>query len=172
MLSFPLQILLLIAIAFGQVFGGVSCCCLSRSLFPDWTSSGPASDADLAQSHTQKPSTRTAAAKTTSAKTTSKCPRCSSPKPATPNSIKNSKPISGIVCKTNRSGQCECTKYVAAAELSSCGKTFPQTSLDWSPLNELSSQSRVNPTRIQYRETSTSHLSGVSWQAYACIWTK
>lgn len=166
MASSPLPILLLIAVAFSQVFGGVSCCCLSRSLFLDWGSSSSNSDMDSKHCDPLKPSKRSGPGKTSS-----KCPRCSAAKTATPAPSKDSKPISGIVCKSNGSEQCQCTRYVAAAELATWTKSVPQTFLDWSLLTDVATQTLPSTTRALICETVPLHPSGVSWQAYACIWT-
>lgn len=173
MASSPLPILLLIAVAFSQVFGGVSCCCLSRSLFLDWRSSLSNPESNLEHCDSQKPTKRSVAAKALP-----KCPRCSSTKPArslakraTPNPSNSGKPMSGIVCKSDGSEQCQCTKYVAVAELPSWVKSFPLTSLDWSLINGVATETRPSTTRTLNRETSARHSNRVSWQAYACIWT-
>lgn len=173
MASSPLPILLLIAVAFSQVFGGVSCCCLSRSLFLDWGSSLTNPESNLEHCDSQKPTQRSVAAKALP-----KCPRCSSTKPArssakngTPALAKSSKPMSGMVCKSDGSEHCQCTKYVAAAELSNWVKSIPLTSLDWSFFNGIATDARPSTSRTLNRETSTRHSNRVSWQAYACIWT-
>ncbi|AMV30593.1 hypothetical protein VN12_00655 [Pirellula sp. SH-Sr6A] len=150
MSSFPTSILLLIAVAFGQIFGGVSCCCLSRSLLDGWASAGTSIESETAAP---------------------KCPRCAAaaPQPCPANDPRPIPPVEGF--KSNDANQCDCVEHALEADRPSEGGTATETSPSWAILEDLSSRTRAASSHVVQGALPPLRSHGISWQALAYKWT-
>lgn len=167
MSSFPVPFLLLIAVAFGQIFGGVSCCCLSRSLLDGWTPAGESTES-ISSAQGSGARANLPGDSNTSAR---KCPRCAkvavTPRP--PNEPSPRSPVDG--CKSNDSSQCDCVEHFLEADRPSEGGSATETSHSWLTFGDLSSQPRSQSRHLARITSPPLRVRGLSWQALACIWT-
>lgn len=157
MSSITLHFVLLFAIAYGQIFSGVSCCCLSRSVIARFSSVGQALGADR---HPQ-----------TLAKTPHipKCPRCA----ASQTSVTRSLNAKGVQkCIAAGSGECQCTKATCSAGIQPKPRpwsiTLPYVATSVATVDLLLCAKRWSlrgyevPLRLGWH----------SWQSIACVWKK
>jgi hypothetical protein len=95
MSSLSLHIVLLCAVAYSQIFGGVSCCCLSRSIWvgsQSTSESSPSSERGLAS---------------TNAPPVPQCPRCAASKSL----VEKSSDANGVDSPGSAAGnECQCAK--------------------------------------------------------------
>lgn len=154
--SLNLHIVLLFAVAYSQIFGGVSCCCLSRTIF-----------ASLSPTH----ETASATQDQTSAIVpfVPKCPKCAASQASTRRSSQGDGHQSSSVSQCNK---CQCTKTVSNATVHaeprplSIAVNFIATfALSWDlfPRGESS---------LFQRHEIPIRFSNNSWQSIACHWKK
>jgi hypothetical protein len=156
MSSVPLQLVLLFAVAYSQIFGGVSCCCLSRALFMSWTHSSEVSSPSGSEASTAGPAD------------SPKCPKCAASRTSSESGTPEVK--GGRTCTLSDDYQCRCAKLAASAGV----HTDP-----FSPINvphELASSANLwNVVPAAKAEVSRSdgmpvRFGGRSWQSVACVW--
>lgn len=167
MSSFPISVLLLIAIAFSQIFGGVSCCCLSRSILEGWTIAGVSIESGTTGTGEEK-QTR---AQTPAKAAAPKCPRCAAADtpPRATNKQRPSAPVDG--CLAGDSNQCDCVSQVLEADRTTESGSTTQTSHSWTTLHDLFPKRRETLSPLDRFEGPLFGSRGISWQAIACKWT-
>ncbi len=159
----PLHLILLCAVVYSQIFGGFSCCCLSRSIvagFPSLNRDALPNPLQLATEN--KPATP-------------KCPRCAASQ--TPSSQSNVakngfQGCSGAGDSFAGDSECRCTKASAIATV----QTEPRsTSISVHCVVTLVAGSEILPfekRKIVRRHEVPLRLGSHSWQSMACIWKK
>lgn len=161
--SFPFQIVLLLTVAFSQIFGGVSCCCLSRLIVASLQSAqapdslaGGQSDADTETNpETNAP----------------RCPRCAASK-ACKQSSKESDTDSAESKADSITGdrECNCSKVYLKA-LAQDELQTPRVYCQFlNPPVALVTSLRRGLECVYRRHEIPIRLGGLSWQAVACIW--
>lgn len=156
MSSLTLHIVLLFAVAYSQIFGGVSCCCRSRMII---ASVSPAHEAASA-SHDQTPA---------NVPLVRKCPKCAASQPSVARSV-NAKGLRD--CSVEGSNECQCTKAVTSATVqleprspSIAVQFYATPSATWGIVP------RAERRVFQGHEVPI-RFGGNTWQAIACLWKK
>jgi len=157
MSSVTLHIILLLAVAYSQIFGGVSCCCLSRSILV-----GSYSSSEYPPSSEQGPAS-------TNAPSVPKCPRCAASKSSVAKSFDaNGSPATSIAAGS----ECQCAKASSHAALQLEPRApsvtvhfiaLPPATWDLVPVEEQKAWQRHE---VPFR------FGGNSWQSMACVWKK
>jgi hypothetical protein len=162
MFRIPVQVVLLIAVATSQIFGGISCCCLGRTFASAIASNG---QSEVSASD----STASAPAPTT--KQLGRCPKCNGRKSAA-SEIKQTaacKP-SNSQPSVNEEHDCQCVKLVLNGpgpdDLNSV--SFKATkcldsNVDAHPKLSL-------PCCVLSKFEVPVRFGGHSWQSVACVW--
>ncbi len=152
----PLQFVLLIAIATSQIYGGISCCCLTRSIFSPF--SNMADDATEGSVSVSPPAGKTA------------CPKCARQPPhqsvASPQSRSNNDGVRTQLCEGS---QCRCIKRVSAANSQSQSTgvqsiTYSMVAAFTSVLPIFIDQTSLRRFEVPIR------FGGNSWQSIICVW--
>lgn len=153
-----LQYVLLIAIAHSQIFGGISCCCLGRTLFSNRAVAGSHQIEDAVGENNI----------TKASKPTGKCPKCSSRNATGRLTTKDaSAPCSAI----SEDGQCRCKKLLAYASAPHEPLTVDSANhVCWLPVLGFA-QKRLEATLVELRRFEVPiRFGGRSWQSIACVW--
>jgi len=152
----PLQFVLLAAIAISQIFGGVSCCCLWRSLTPSANIS--AQDFEASDCPNTPPTKKVA------------CPKCAAKL--------RLQDTASTQTRTNKhrehaqvsdDGQCGCKKHVSVAK-TECETTvmqFVALSMVGMYLTFVAKSTDRNLDRMFEVPL---RLGGRSWQSISCVW--
>jgi len=159
MLNCALQLVLLLAIATSQILGGVSCCCLGRSVATfdalHNTSTTAASTASLETKQSRQPAC-------------SKCVKRDRQK-AHPTSLDATSPTChDIVSDAN--DKCSCHQV----EPNACSpkvSASPERSLTFFVCDSLLSQPADRSAHRIRKADAPCRIGRHSWQAIACIWT-
>lgn len=156
----PLQYVLLFAIAISQIFGGISCCCLGRTLFGSAAVAAGGAIRDLTG--------ETSSADTF--KPIGKCPKCSARKSDRPAS-KNTSATQATSCPAiSDDGQCQCQKLNINASTSNELVTVDRETLAWSvPILDSAPNREVVALDLRKFEVPI-RFGGRSWQSVACVW--
>ena len=156
MSSLTLHIVLLFAVAYSQIFGGVSCCCLSRTTIASLNPAHEAASANQDQTPANVPLVR-------------KCPKCAASQPSLARSV-NTTGLRDY--SVEGSNECQCTKVVSSATVQleprspSIAVQFVAThSANWDIVP------RAEPRVFQGYEVPI-RFGGSSWQSIACVWKK
>ncbi len=152
----PLQFVLLLAVAISQIFGGISCCCLGRSLLLPFSNAANAvADSPVSVS---QPAGEAA------------CPKCAArPRHDSVTSPGTRAEVNGARTQLCEDGQCRCVKYVSFANTqneSTVVQSFDSSVVDVvaSDLPRFLDQAPVRKFEVPIR------LGGHSWQSIACVW--
>jgi len=159
----PFRVILLFAVATSQIFGGISCCCLQRTLFADiHTGSRSTAYEHAAQSELSSVPQK---------QQTGKCPKCSARKSSPAIAVKTSsnqrRDHRAKVCED---GQCRCIKLVISANTPSDPPSPNHDSLAWVSLVLDVKPEREVLTRISSNFEVPVRFGGRSWQSIACVW--
>jgi hypothetical protein len=167
-----LHSVLLMAVAFSQILGGVSCCCLGRSLSASFQSDS---------------SNRVSSAVPSEAVKLNRvqCPKCQTqirsehgfacPDSAPDDSASNSASNSAMVLEQGlhacNDGQCNCTKLVLNASKSNSADSIPERPIEWVYSLSLASPMFFHPSgwRISKFEAPL-RFGGRCWQTIAGVW--
>ncbi len=157
MSSLPLHIVLLIAVAYSQIFGGVSCCCLSRLIIASLAS---AHDVATVDQHGQV---------TQNMPSVPKCPGCAASQTSAKRSVNACRSQDESVAA---SSDCQCTKASSSAIVqleprsqSSSTQSVATPTATWD-LVPLAAQGVLRGHEVPIR------FGGHSWQSMACVWKK
>lgn len=156
-----LKYVLLFALAYSQIFGGISCCCLGRTLF-----SIPAVvDASSVGDETSK----NKAAETASP--TGKCPKCSARKSTERLTSKDASTNRETPCSTiSDDGQCRCQKLVINSSTPNEPSTVDNANHTWwLPVLGSAPKHEVAMPELRKFEVPI-RFGGRSWQSIACVW--
>ena len=157
----PLQYVLLFALAFSQIFGGISCCCLGRTLFSNSEVVDASSVGDAASKN-----------KTTeTARPTGKCPKCSARKSSDWLACKDTSTDRSTPCSTiSDDEQCRCQKLIINAGTPNELLTADGANHAWW-LPVLGSVPKHELAMIELRKFEVPiRFGGRSWQSIACVW--
>lgn len=158
MLQFPLKLVLLLAVAMSQVFGGISCCCLGRTLFGN----RPAVE-DSAIQRCE------AGAKSVSKKKAVKnCPKCA----GRSRSVVWSESVKRASDRPSVDGEstCRCARieFKASSEIEPVSIQANEKTVGTLGLSSVNPMgSRVLDAR---RFEVPVRFGGRSWQTIACVW--
>jgi hypothetical protein len=162
MSSLTLHFVLLFAVASSQIFGEVSCCCLSRALFIGWTNARQAEPSNAGAACEQSADE--------SANDVPKCPKCAASRSLNSQSIEQTDDSpSGKFCEGN---QCQCSKVAARTGLQN-----ERLSLDGGS-HLLGEWLVIRDTTLTIEQRATRsfevpiRFGGHSWQSIACIQRK
>ncbi len=146
-----IQFVMLFAIAFSQVIGGTSCCCLSRVLAATLTPS---------ISRCESTSSKDQAA---SAGVIAKCPKCNA------SISKSTAKVKGKGCSIYSGSKCDCEKSNCRA-ITPPKVTFLTSPPDFLPTTVTTyTVAKLEPFRDQ-RDDIPIRSDGHSWQCTACTW--
>lgn len=157
MLSLAIHLVLLFAVACSQIFGGIACCCLSRSIIDSFsTTQAVAASVQLAPATAQQP-------------TAAKCPRCVASQASASGSV-NAKKTLG--CGVAGTCGCQCNKAAASAtvqleprfQISNVQSVVPPSST-WDLVP-------CSTGRVLHEYQIPIRFGGPSWQSVACLWKK
>ena len=156
MSSLTLHVVLLFAVAYSQIFGGVSCCCLSRTII-----------ASLATAQLPAPASVDHAMPNVSL--APKCPRCAAAQASGTRSVNSEGLRSSSVAGNNK---CQCAKAISSAtaqheprSLSIAVQYFTTALTTWDVIP------RAQRIVFQRHEVPIP-FEGCSWQSIACVWKK
>jgi hypothetical protein len=157
----PLQYVLLFALAYCQIFGGISCCCLGRTLFSNPAVVEASSDGDAASKNTTAET----------AKPTGKCPKCSARKSTDRLTSKDAATNRATSCSTiSDDGQCRCQKLVINSSTPNEPSTVDGANHAWwLPVLGSAPKHEVAMPELRKFEVPI-RFGGRSWQSIACIW--
>lgn len=147
-----LQSVLLVTVVYSQVLGGISCCCLGRTLLAGVNSAESAASSESVETHV-------------------KCPKClakaQAPREqAVTGSAKRLEPS----VKATESLQCNCAKHAIGA-LSGNEKASKSVRLVVWQYVFASPLSTILKSSIHLRQHEVPlRFGGHSWQAVACVW--
>jgi hypothetical protein len=153
--SLVLRVVLLFAVAYSQILGGISCCCLSRMIVAGVTASSdvaPSAETDLsAVSKLPAP----------------KCPKCASSQTAAARSVS----ATGVQAYGVAGGsECQCAKryFVAIVQLEPRSPAASAPFLTM-PL-AIWCRDYIEVRSCHHRAEVPIRFGGHSWQSIACIW--
>jgi len=163
----PLQFVLLFAVATSQIFGGISCCCLGRTLFADLPAVSNASSTEFVWQNESSSVLQSLQ--------TGKCPNCSVKKSSPAASEQKHEHASSNKIHDQRAkfcgnDQCGCVKLFVNASTLTNPSSLSYDSHAW-----LSPVLDVNPQRQAFALVSPKfdvpvRFGGRSWQSIACLW--
>jgi len=160
MSTIPLQFVLLIAVATSHIFGGVSCCCLGRTLFADLLTVSNTTATELALQKEfswvrQK-------------QQTGKCQKCLARKssPTATEKIASNR-LHDHRAKVCQDGECRCVKLAVKA---SSPPLLSHDSHAWVSLALGVNPEREVLTHILANYDVPIRFGGRSWQSIACVW--
>lgn len=152
MSSLTLHIVLLFAVAYSQIFGGVSCCCLSRTIIASLATAQASADHAM-------PDVSLAP----------KCPKCAAAQASGARSVNSEGLRSSSVAGSN---DCQCAKAISNAtaqheprSLSIAVQYFTTALTTWDVIP------RAQRIVFQRHEVPIP-FEGCSWQSIACVWKK
>jgi hypothetical protein len=154
------QLVLLVAVAVSQICGGISCCCLGRSMFGQGSFVG-----DVAVGKAGSENVPMAASRPTSG-----CPKCASR--ATRQSTAHGQSTGRAdhhpkLCEDN---ECRCVKLTINANTPNDPPSSNDVSLAWTVPIKDTVPSRV-PIALGSRKFEIPvRFGGHSWQSVACVW--
>jgi len=160
---FPLKVVLLLAVATSQIFGGIACCCLGRSILADSLTVNSVTSTKLASPNelSSVPQKRQMG----------KCPKCSSrknsPEAALQTSSNQRYDHRARVCE---GGKCQCVKLVVSVNTPSDLPTPNYDSYAWvDPVLDVKPEHEVLSRNSAKYEVPV-RFGGCSWQSIACLW--
>lgn len=154
--SLNLHIVLLFAVAYSQIFGGVSCCCLSRTIFASLSPTHETASATQAQTSAIVPFVP-------------KCPKCA----ASQVSARQSPQGDGYqLSSVSQCNKCQCTKTVSSATVHAEPRSL-SIAVNFIATFALSGDliPRAESSSFQRHEI-TIRFGDNSWQSIACHWKK
>ncbi len=157
MLSLPFHIVLLFAVACSQIFGGVSCCCFSRTLI-----------AGLSATHEVASATEFGQA-TAKVLPVPRCPKCAASQASAVRRV-NAKELQG--CSVTESSDCQCSKASSSATLQFEPRTPSITMQFVATPTATRDLTRPEERAVARRHKVPIRFGGHSWQSMACIWKK
>lgn len=148
------QSVLLIAVVYSQVLGGISCCCLGRTLL-------------AGVNCTDQPAGATGGAEETPVN----CPKCLAKTAAAREQCRSSSAEDlGLSVAACENGQCRCAKLVVNASNPNGQDSVSVRSANW-PNNILLPYLTIAETPIWLiRHEVPLRFGGHSWQSIACVW--
>lgn len=156
MSSLTLHVVLLFAVAYSQIFGGVSCCCLSRTII-----------ASLATAQVATPASADHAMP--NASLAPNCPKCAAAQASGARSVNSEGLRTSSVAGSN---ECQCAKAISSAtaqheprSLSIAVQYFTTALTTWDVIP------RAQRIVFQRHEVPIP-FEGCSWQSIACVWKK
>jgi hypothetical protein len=156
----PLQLVLLVAVAVSQIFGGISCCCLGRSLFGQASSVGEGTVREAGSE-----SVPVAASLPTSG-----CPKCALRATRQLTASKQSSGKADHFPKLCEDDECRCVKVTNNASPPNDPPSSNDVSLTWAVPIKDTVPSRV-PIALGSRKFEIPvRFGGHSWQSIACVW--
>jgi len=163
MTPIPLQVVLLIAVAISQIFGGISCCCLGRTLVADLNTASNATASELVSPQESSSVLET--------RQTGKCSKCWAKKSSPTGTEKTfSKQIYDHYVNICEDGECRCVKLAVKASTPSSPPSLSNDSLAWlSPVLGVKPE-REGLTHIFAKYDVPARFGGRSWQSIACLW--
>jgi hypothetical protein len=152
-----LHYVLLLAVSYSQVLGGVSCCCLGRSLIESISGKPLVADVAPSKSVAAQPS---------------RCPKCAArptgkPLVSAPPVTKTSSPSQVVVC---RGGQCNCSMVDLNASGPKEPFSAPGKSVGWAFIAVASPKPVAIAISSLGRFELPLRYGGRSWQTIACVW--
>jgi len=163
MFLIPLQFVLLFAVATSQIFGGISCCCLGRTLFADMLAVKRSTATELASQHEFSSELQE--------RQTGKCPKCSARK-SSPAALEQStsNPLHDRRDKVCEDSQCRCVKHFVNASTPNDPPFLSHDSDAWLiPFPDVKPEREVL-TLILAKFEVPARFGGHSWQSIACVW--
>jgi len=163
MTPIPLQVVLLIAVAISQIFGGISCCCLGITLVADLNIASNATASELVSPQESSSVLQT--------RQTGKCSKCWAKKSnSTVTEKTSSHRLHDHHVKVCQDVECRCVKLAVKASTSSSPPLLSHDSHAW-----VSPALGVNPerevlTHILAKYDVPARFGGRSWQSIACLW--
>lgn len=155
-----LHSILLLTVAYSQVFGGVSCCCLGRSLLES-ISGKPLEDAE-ADIGALKPV----------AAQPSRCPKCAARSTGKPTD--SVQPVSNTSLQSTlgvcQSVQCDCSKLVLNASQPKEPFSVPAKSIGWAFVAVASPKPGAIAVSSFGKFEVPIRFGGRAWQTIACVW--
>ncbi len=156
MSSLTPHIVLLFAVAYSQIFGGVSCCCLSRTIIASLATSHVAASARVDRT-------------SPNVSLVPKCHKCAASQTSIGRSVNSAGLHSSSVAGSN---ECQCVKAICSAtaqfkpqSLSIAAQYIASTLGTWDIL--------ARTQRIVFpRHKVPIPFEGCSWQSIACVWKK
>lgn len=154
-----LHSVLLLAVAYSQILGGVSCCCLGRSLLESISGTPHAVATDGAPSKSV-------------ATQQAPCPKCAArPTGKTDEAVrsatKTSRPLHLGTCQ---GGQCNCSKLVLNASEPPESVSVPAKTIAWASV-AVGSHKPVAISLSNFGKFEVPiRFGGRSWQSIACVW--
>ena len=159
MSSISLQLVLLFAIAYSQIFGGISCCCLGRTLFAGLSEVSPQDQAGRQMSPISQPSQPV------------RCAKCAVRQPSQePSASRSSNPTGQQRAHICEDGQCRCTKLFINANSPSDPVSVKADSQIWDSHASDAKSIRADFTLVSCRFEVPLRFGGRSWQSIACVW--
>ncbi len=152
-----LQYVLLLAVAYSQLFGGVSCCCFFRTILPDTVAKFDGTqEVDQIRAVQVKQSVP-------------KCPRCAASRKSTVRKVDDA---DFMACQVSWSHECRCLKGLSTPAVQAKPIEFSDSvsffSIPMSDLGAISIETRIGlllpAAPIRFGEKS--------WQSIACIWNR
>lgn len=152
----PLQLVLLFAVAYSQIFGGVSCCCLSHAFLAGWTNS----------SEINSPAGREVSAARPAY--TPKCPRCAAARASSSRGTPEAKVSrAGVISDDN---QCRCEKFAAIAGVETEPFSLKCELHELAPPNDVRNVVTTSAASVSRSYGVPMRFGGRSWQSVACVW--
>ena len=156
MSSLILHIVLLFAVAYSQIFGGVSCCCLSRMII-----------ASLAPAQVAAPASVDHAMSNVSV--APKCPKCAA---AQATGARNVNPEGLRSSSVSGSNECRCAKAISSAT-TQLEPRSPSIAVQYIATTLATWDVIPRAQRIVFqRHRIPIPFEGCSWQSIACVWKK
>ncbi len=154
MSSLPLHIVLMCAVAYSQIFGGFSCCCLSRSI-----TAGVSSLDEVCLSNQQELVTE-------NRPPAPKCPRCAVSQTTVAQGTQSNE-VQACLARDSKC-QCEIASSIATVQVEPRSLSnlvqFVATPIAIADLRPFDERKLVRTHKIPLR------FGGHSWQSIACIW--
>ncbi len=153
MSSLPIQIVLLFAVAFSQVFGGVSCCCLSQVFV-----AGAKSTSDVSS---------LTGVMTDNPVDVPKCPKCAMARTSSATSKAQESPSGAI----GQDDHCRCPKLAASVGIQIESSTPHITTAFYvAPVYvwKLTAATKLDTPQT---DVVPVRFNGHSWQSVTCVWS-
>lgn len=160
----PLQYVLLFAIAISQIFGGISCCCLGRTLFSSTATTAAAAIGDSCGNSSALASSNIASSPIR------KCPKCSARQSGRTVIKDEAATRTKSHSQVSDDGQCRCQKLAVSANASKDAVTVDYQAFAYS-LSALVSAPKHAVVAMELRRFEVPiRFGGHSWQSVACVW--
>ena len=154
-----LHSVLLMAVAYSQILGGVSCCCLGRSFLESISGKQPATaEADVASSKSL-------------ASQPARCPKGTArPTVKTSDSVRSAAKSLFPSCLICQGAQCICSKQVLSASEPPKSVSVPAKSIAWACVAFASIKPTATAVSSFGKFEVPIRFGGHSWQSIACVW--